>query len=67
MHLSVAYDEEIVKKMIQTDRLLQFRLKLILNKEKKSENEAYISIFENEILNDVFRLKKYMTMLQNKN
>ncbi|MCK2000687.1 hypothetical protein MZM54_04700 [[Brevibacterium] frigoritolerans] len=66
MHLSISYDEEVVKEVIETDRLLQFRLKLILNKEKKSENEAYISIFKNEITNDVFRFQKYMTLLRNK-
>ncbi|MED4285027.1 hypothetical protein [Priestia megaterium] len=66
MHLSIAYEENIVKELVQTDRLLQFRLNLILTKEKKSENEAYISIFKNEIMNDVFRLQKYMTLLQKK-
>lgn len=66
MHLSIAYEKNIVKELVQTDRLLQFRLNLILTKEKKSENEAYISIFKNEIMNDVFRLQKYMTLLQKK-
>ncbi|MDU9694153.1 hypothetical protein WKH56_07830 [Priestia sp. SB1] len=66
MHLSIAYEENIVKELVQTDRLLQFRLNLILTKEKKSENEAYVSIFKNEIMNDVFRLQKYMTLLQKK-
>ncbi|MGF9891347.1 hypothetical protein ABEX78_22045 [Priestia megaterium] len=66
MHLSIAYEENIVKELVQTDRLLQFRLNLILTKEKKSKNEAYISIFKNEIMNDVFRLQKYMTLLQKK-
>lgn len=67
MYLSVSYDESLVKEMIETDRLLQFRLNLILNKEMKTENEAYKSIFKNEISNDVFRLKKYMDLLQQKN
>lgn len=66
MRLSIAYEECVVKELIASDRLLQFRLNLILTKEKKSENEAYISIFKNEIMNDVFRLQKYMTLLQNK-
>lgn len=67
MHLSISYNENIVKELLETDRLLQFRLNLLLNKEMKSEKEAYVSIFKNEISNDVFRLKKYMDLLQKKN
>lgn len=71
MSLSISYDEnfiktiykeEIVKEIIESDRLLQFRLKLILTKEMKTEEQAYRSIFENEIMNDVFRLQKYNNM-----
>ncbi|MED2737777.1 hypothetical protein [Bacillus toyonensis] len=66
MNISVAYEEKVVKDLIKIDRLLQFRLQLILNKELKEETEAYISIFQNEILNDVFRLQKYMMLLKEK-
>ena len=67
MRLSISYDKAVIQEMIETDRLLQFRLNLLLNKEMKNQDEAYISIFQNEISNDVFRLKRYMDLLQNKN
>ncbi|MGN5651129.1 MULTISPECIES: hypothetical protein [Bacillus] len=66
MNISVVYEEKVVKELIKIDRLLQFRLQLILNKELKEETEAYISIFKNEIMNDVFRLQKYMMLLKEK-
>ncbi|NGY88547.1 hypothetical protein F6Y05_36755 [Bacillus megaterium] len=40
MHLSIAYEENIVKELVQTDRLLQFRLNLILTKEKKKRKRG---------------------------
>ncbi len=67
MYLSVTYDENLVKELIEKDKLLQFRLNLILNKEMKTETEAYKSIFKNEISNDVFRMKKYIDLLNKKN
>lgn len=63
MNFSVYYDEKVVKDLIDKDRLLQFRLKLILTKEKRTEKDAYISIFKNEISSDVFRMNKYVELL----
>lgn len=63
MKFSVYYDENVVRKLIDKDRLLQFRLKLILTKEKRTEKDAYISIFKNEISSDVFRMNKYVELL----
>lgn len=63
MKFSVYYDEDVVKELVEKDRLLQFRLKLILTKEKRTEKDAYISIFKNEISSDVFRMNKYVELL----
>lgn len=67
MRISVEYNEDIVKQMLKTDQLMQFRLNLLLKKEMKTEKESYKSLFEDLIAIDEFRFANYMSLLNKKN
>ncbi|MGF7534884.1 hypothetical protein AAGG74_14535 [Bacillus mexicanus] len=67
MEISILYNEDVVKQQIENDRLLQFRLNLLLTKEMKTEKESYRIIFKDQITNDEFRLANYMKLLRDKN
>lgn len=65
MKVNLIYNEDYVKKLIENDSLLKFRLKLLLELEKKDYGEALHEIYNKHIIEDVFRLKEYQRLQKN--